>query len=144
MPNNSLSSIRSALATHLGAVTQLKAAVSGRNVEPTGFPFCRYYLAGISDQPYDNQPSNYRTYRFAIEIIQEASNKTTADSEADFQDAIDAVLDKLNTKWQLPDGSNAPGADDTKVEPSSVQPVQMAWGPSLLLTISFSVKTLIY
>lgn len=120
-------------------MSQLGAVVSGRNVQPTSFPFCRYYLSGVAIQPMDNQPANWRTYRYIVEIIQEVSNKTKANAEADFQDAVDAVLDKLQTQWQL-----AVSVDDTVVEPSTVLYQEYPWGPCVVLPISVSVKTLIY
>ena len=119
-------------------MTQLGAVVSGRNVKPTSFPFCRYFLSGIANEPFDNQPSNYRTYRFIVEVIQEVTNKPKADAEADFQDAVDAVLDRLNANWQL-----SGNCDDMVIDPGSVLYQEPSWGPSLILPISVSVKTMI-
>ena len=48
MANNSASSIRTALNTHLSAVTQLKQVKVGRDTDHSlGFPFARFYLVGI-------------------------------------------------------------------------------------------------
>src|SRR4051794_3580968 len=107
MTNNSASSIRTALNTHLTALVSgvLKQVKIGRDSNHSGgFPYCRFYLVGVESDARDNGPSDYRTYRFQIDIIQETTNKDKQQAEADFQDAVDAVLDKLNSKWQIPDG----------------------------------------
>src|SRR4051812_20496907 len=117
MSNNAVSAIRTALSTHLTAVTQLKQVKIGRDADHSqGFPFARFYLVGVESQAVDNAPTDYRTYRFQIDVIQETTNKSRLDAEADFEDAVDAVLDKLNAKWQLPGGSNAPTVDNTIIE----------------------------
>lgn len=113
--------------------------MSGRSAAPTSFPFCRYYLSGVSNQPIDNKPSDYRTYRFVVEIIQETTAKSVQDAEADCQDAADAVMDRLNANWQL--GGNC---DDMTIEPSTVLVQEFSWGPSIVLPIFVSVRTLIY
>lgn len=82
-------------------MTELQQVAIGRTQAFTGYPACRFYLSGIQNELKDNLPSNWRTYQFTIEIYQELSNKTVAAAEADFQDAIDAVLDKLNSQWTL-------------------------------------------
>jgi hypothetical protein len=144
MANNSLSSIRTALNTHLSAVTQLKQVKIGRDPDHSGgFPYCRFFLSGIENEPTDNAPSDYRTYRFTIEVIQEITNKAKEDAEEDFQDAVDAVLDKLNSKWQVADGSSVPTVDNSVIESSSVQLVEINAGPAVMLSIIFSCKTLI-
>lgn len=121
-------------------MTQLKQVAIGRSANPSGgFPFCRFYLVGIASEQADNKPSDYRTYRYAIEIMQEISNKTKQTAEEDFEDAIDAVLDRLNANWQL--GNNA---DQTEIDVSSVVQMEANTGPCAVLTIFFSVKTLIY
>lgn len=141
MANNSLSSIRSAIGTKLGELvtaTVLKQVVSGRSSTPTGFPFCRYYLVGVDNELKDNTPSNWRSYRFAIDIVQEMTNKTVTDAEADFQDAIDAVLDKLNTEWTL-----TSNVDVSIVDGGTIAIVDGTQGPMLQATITLSAKTLI-
>lgn len=123
----------------------MKQIVQGRNADhSSGFPFCRYYLVGVASDATDNQPSDYRTYRFQIDIIQENTSKSKANAEADFEDAIDAVLDKLNTKWQLPDGSNVPTVDNTIIQLSPVREAEMNGGPCLVVSIQLDCKTLIY
>lgn len=145
MSNNSCQSIRTALNTHLSAVTQLKQVKIGRDADSSGgFPFCRFYLVAVESQAVDNQPSDYRTYRFAIEIFQENTNKTKQNAEADFEDALDAVLDKLNTKWQLPDGSSVPTVDNSVIEVSPIQEVEINAGPCLVARILLACRTLIY
>ena len=89
-------------------------------------------------------PSDYRTYRFQIDVIQENTNKTKATAEADFEDAVDTVLDKLNARWQLPDGGNAPTVDNSVIEVSPVREAQLGVGPCLVVSILLQAKTLIY
>ena len=117
----------------------------GRNIDASGgFPFCRFYLVEVTSQAIDNQPSDNRTYKFAIDIFQENTNKTKATAEADFEDAVDAVLDKLNAQWKVPDGSSVPTVDNSVIGTSPVREVEMGFGPALVCTISFEAKTLIY
>jgi hypothetical protein len=119
--------------------------VQGRNSDhSSGFPVARYYLVAVASDAETNQPSDYRTYRFQIDIIQENTNKTKSNAEADFEDAVDAVLDKLNTKWQLPDGSNVPTVDNTIIQISPVREAEMNGGPCLVVSIQLDCKTLIY
>src|SRR3954452_15451953 len=95
--NNSLSSIRSALATQLAAVTQLKQVVRGRDFDASsGFHFCRYFLICVMQEEMGNQPSDWRIYRFAVEVVQEAAAKTPANAENDFEDAVEAVMNRLS------------------------------------------------
>ena len=138
MANDSASSIRTILATKLGEVTQLQDVQLGRTAVFSGYPACRFYLSGIGDELIDNTPSNFRDYQFVIEIVQEMSNKDVDDAEADFQDAIDAVLDKLNAQWTL--GSNV---DVSIVNSGAISLVESNAGPALYCAILFSAKTLI-
>ena len=139
MANNSASSIRSAINTKLGEVTQLKQVAIGRSSNPSsGFPFCRFYLIGIDDELKDNTPSNFRTYRYAIEILQEMTSKSVADAEADFEDAMDAVLDKLNANWTL-----TANVDVSFVESGTIGVVESPQGPAIQGTIFLSCRTLI-
>lgn len=113
--------------------------VSGRSIDTSsGFPFCRFYLAGMTDTLEDQQ-SYYRTYRFAIDVIQELTAKDRTTAEANFQDAIEAVLNKLNTDWQL---NNA--ADDSDIDAGTVSEVELPQGPAAIMQITLSVRTLIY
>src|SRR3990167_7948569 len=136
MSNNSASAIRTALNTHLTAVTELKQVVIGRSYDPSaGFPYCRFYLVGVANQPYTNQPSDFRTYRFAIDIFQEISAQSKASAEADFEDAVDAVMDKLNTKWNIPDGSSISTVDSSIIDSSFVIQTEAPFGPSCYLQL---------
>lgn len=144
MANNSALSIRTAISTHLTAVTQLKQVVIGRDYNPSsGFPFCRIYLVGVTDV-LEDQNSNYRTYRFAIDIFQEIAAKTKAVAEADFEDAVDAVMDKLNVKWNLPDGSNISTVDNSVIDSSFVVQAEPPFGPVCYLQLLLQCRTLIY
>lgn len=144
MSNNSLASIRAALLAHLGDVTQIQQLVLGRSgVADQGFPLGRVFLVASGSEKADNRPSNYRTYTFAIDLFQETSQKTKAAAEADLQDAIDAVLDKLEAKWRLPDGSNVPTVDDSVIRPGPIDESELPFGPSLRCTIILECRTLI-
>jgi hypothetical protein len=138
MANNSASGIRGAIKEKLLEVTQLQTVKIGRSIDFSGYPACRFYLSGITDELIDNTPSNFRTYQFTIEIIQEITSKDVPDAEADFQDAIDAVLDKLNAQWTL--GSNV---DVSIVDGGSVAIVESDAGPVVVCAILLSAKTLI-
>src|SRR4051794_34367765 len=102
MPDVPISTIRSALATKLGEVTEIKQVLVGRTATFTRFTGCRFYLTAVGDEILDTN-TQYRNYKFAIEIIhlQAVQGVTKANAEADFQDAVDAVMDKLNTQWNL-------------------------------------------
>ena len=136
--NNSLSAIRGNLNTQLSEVTQLQQVLIGKQSEPSGFPFCRFFLTSISNELKDNMPSYWRTYTFSIEIWQEITNKTIADAEADLQDAIDAVFDKLGTEWTLDNN-----VDQSIVEGGTIQELEVNGGPMLIASITFSARTLI-
>jgi hypothetical protein len=95
-----LSAIRSSLDTNLKSVTQVKEVLLGRSAKFTKFPSCRHYLVGIGDADEDNV-RNYRTYKFGIDLLMplEANGMTRATAEATFQDAVEALMDKLNQHW---------------------------------------------
>lgn len=137
MAQNSLSSIRASLDTNLTAVSALKEVIAARTTEFNKFPCCRHYLVGVDDEDLDTA-SNYRTYKFGIDIImpyavQDMSKET---AEATFQDAIDAVMDKLNTEW-------GDSVDHSIVEVGSVRQVEdWPMGPCVVLTILWAARTL--
>lgn len=138
MANNAISAIRSALQTNLSAVSLLKQVKSGRTTEFDKFVCCRHYLVGVGDRDFDTA-NNERSYRFGIDIIMpyaiEGMEKDTA--EGLFQDAVDAVLDKLNAEWD-------DNVDHSIVETGSVRQLE-DWpqGPAVILTIIWQAKTLI-
>src|SRR3954452_25409417 len=139
MPNSSASSIRTALNTKLAEVTELKQVKIGRDIDlSVGFPACRFYLVGINSEQVDNQPSDLRTYRFAIDIIQQYTPQAIATEEATFQDAVDAVLDKLNSQWTI--GGTL---EQSIIETSGVSLQEMPQGPCTLLSIIFQANVLI-
>ena len=139
MPNVSASAIRSALSTKLGEVAELKSVAIGRTFNfSAGFPACRHYLVGIASEPVDNMPSDYRTYQFAIDVVQQYTAQAVATAEANFQDAVDAVLDKLNSQWNLG------GVDNSVIEQSPVTYEDGPQGPTLYCSIIFQARVLIY
>ena len=137
MANNSISSIRTALNMNLSAVSEIKEVLIGRTAQFSKFPACRHYLMAIGDADTDTA-TNFRTYKFGIDVIMPVAiqSVTKPTSEAEFQDAIDAVMDKLNDKW-----------DDTVdlsiIEIGNVQEVTTPQGPANILTIVWQARTLI-
>lgn len=83
--------------------------------------------------------SQYRTYLFGIDIVHSLviSGVTRATIEQEFQDAVDATLDKLNQEWNL-DGSvhySIPNVGTVREE---------EWnGPVLYLSLTLEAKTLV-
>ena len=139
MANNALSAIRSALNTKLGEVTELKGGVyTGRTAQFTGFPACRHYLTGVRDEVTDTN-NNYRTYIFGIDIVHTIAigGVTKANSEAEFQDAVDAVMDKLDVQWLL-----ANNVDHSIIEVGSVRSEETPQGVAVVLTLTFQARTL--
>lgn len=137
MSNDSLSSIRTSLDTNLTDVSQLKEVKIGRTTEFDHFPACRHYLVGIGDQDLDTA-SNYRTYRFGIDVIMPYAVKDMGKetAEALFQDAIDALMDKLNTEWH-------DSVDHSILEVGTVRQVEdWPMGPCVVLTIIWQARTL--
>jgi hypothetical protein len=143
--NNSASSIRTTLSTHLSAVTQLKQVKVGRDLDTSlGFPYCRFYLVGVSSEQFDNRPSDFRSYRFAVDVFQEVNAASKADAEAYFEDAVDAVMDKLNAQWQVKDGSNVATVDTSVIQSSFVVLTEAPQGPAVYLQLIVECKTLVY
>lgn len=138
MPNVSIASIRTALATKLGEVTQIKQVLVGRTEAFTKFPGCRFYLMGVTDEIADTN-NQYRNYKFAIEIIhlQAVPAVSKANSEADFQDAVDAVMDKLNTQWDMA------ALEHSAIESGIAQLIEASQGPALVMTLIWQARTLI-
>ncbi len=140
MANNALSAIRSSLNTKLSEVTELKGGVYiGRTAQFSGFPACRAFLTGIRDELTDTN-NNYRTYVLGIDIVQiiAINNVTKANSEAEFQDAVDAVIDKLNVQWQL-----GIGIEMSLVEAGAVREEETPQGLAITMSLTLLAKTLI-
>src|SRR5687767_197821 len=98
--NNALSAICSTLNTNLAAVSELKEVLTGRTTAFSKYPAARHYLVGLADQDFDTA-TNYRTYKIGIDIVMAyaVQDQTKANAEAALQAVVDAVADKLNTKW---------------------------------------------
>jgi hypothetical protein len=136
--NDSLASIRSAIETRLDAATKLQDVVLGKGMAFSGFPACRFFLSDAPQELKDNAPTYLRSYIFTIEIIQEITQKTTAVAEADFQDAIEQVLNGLSTNWTLGDN-----VDISDIQSSPIAEVEYPFGPCVVASITFAAKTLI-
>jgi len=139
MADNAASAIRSALDTALSAVTQVKSVESGKTSDFAGFPAVRYFLSGIENNQEDTN-SDYRTYQYTVDIITPVSSNgvSVATWEADLQDAIDAVMDKLGAEWTL-----SGNADNVTMQPSPVRVEEFPFGPANVLTLTVNVRTLI-
>lgn len=128
-------------------MTELKQVKLGRDLDASaGFPYCRFYLVGVGDELIDNRSTgtNFRTYRFAVDIFQEINAASKANAEAYFEDAVDAVMDKLESKWQFPDGSNVPTVDFSVIQQSFVTATEAPFGPAVYLQLIVDCKTLVY
>ncbi len=136
--NNSALSIRTQLLSDLGNVSQLKQVVLGHTSALTGFPACRVFLSGVETELLDNAPTQERKYIFAIQIIQEVNAIAKTDAEANFEDAIDATLDKLLSEWTLNDN-----ADISLANGGSVSQDEWSQGPVVSATILLEVTTFI-
>jgi hypothetical protein len=138
----SASQIRSALSTYLSAVTELKGgAFVGRTAAFSGFPCARFYLSGIQEEKENEDTAqNYRVYVYSIDIVMsvQISGLAKSSSEGEFEDAVDAVMDKLRTEWTL--GGILEGSS---IEPSTVRYEESAQGVVVYLPITFYAKTLI-
>ena len=133
----SASDIRTALLDKLGEVTELKQVKLGHTSDfSEGFPACRVYLVGTLNPLIDNQPTYERTYQYGIEIIQKHKDGSEATDEAAFEDAIDAVLDKLGAEWTLDDNVHVLVSNVGQVRPMDSQ-----IGPSVSCIITVEAKT---
>jgi hypothetical protein len=108
-----------------------------------GYPYCRVYLAGVVNEMYDNAPSDWRTYRFAVDIFQEYAAKSPAQAEVDFDKAVDAAMDKLAAQWRLPDGSSVPTVDVSQVTTGQIAAIEPPFGPAIYLQLIVECKTLV-
>ena len=140
MSNNAYSAITGRIASDLAAVTQLQDTENSVSIDFSGFPACRWYLDRVEIKPLDNKPtgSDEFWYFFTVEIWQEITNKSKPNAEADLGAAIEAVLKKLRSDWQL--GGNC---DNSVVHPSPIQRPESAQGPACVMRISLAVMTLI-
>lgn len=92
---------------------------------------------------FDNAPTDWRTYRFAVDIFQEYAAKTTAQAEVDFDKAVDAAMDKLAAQWRLPDGASAPTVEVSQVTTGQVTVTETPQGPAIFIQLIIECKTLI-
>lgn len=136
--NVSISSIRTALHTNLSAVSEIKQVVRGRTSSLSSFPAIRHYFVGASDTDYTNQ-ENYRTYTFNIEIVCPLTieSQTKTNIEDTIQDAVDAVMDKLNDKWEMAQ------INQSNIESITVSTVGDERGTELIAVIVWKARTLI-
>jgi hypothetical protein len=140
MSNDSLSSIRTAIQTILSGVTQLQNVYLGHVLDISGFPACRFFLVGTTEVPQDNRVTYWRTYRFQIEILQEMKNKDKQSAEADFEDAVQAVLDALDANPYLTTSGHT-HCDEKHVTVGQVRVEDFWFGAGMMMALTLEVKT---
>ena len=104
MANNSASAIRANILLQLNEVKTanlLADVVEGRTGDVLGFPAVRIYLNSVTTDIVETDKTQERHYIYTLEVVQELTNDTPAKTEARFQDAIDAILDKFREEIQL-------------------------------------------
>ena len=105
--------------------------------------FCRIFLVDLSS-PVADTISYERTYTFAVEVWQEYSQKTKENAELDFCNAVDAVLNRLQStagtpqRWQL-----GIGVEKTEVQASIAGVSQAEGAPLRVASIRLTVTTLV-
>lgn len=117
-------------------MTELQDVQLGRVQVFTGFPACRFFLASIQSNLKSNAPFYERPIRYTIEIIQEITQKDIAVAEANFQDAVEAVMNRLNTQWTLGDN-----VDVSDIDIGDVREEEFTFGPCQVIGISFTATT---
>ncbi|MGE0536640.1 MAG: hypothetical protein AB7O68_16840 [Pirellulales bacterium] len=142
MPNASASVIRSAISTQLAAVTELKGgAYVGRTSQFTGFPCVRFYLSAIQEQKdLEDTANSYRYYVYTLDILMSGAIQgvSKAASEAEFEDAVDAVLDRFTTHFTL-----GGVVEHVSIEPSQIRYEEGPQGVLVYLPLTLYAKTFI-
>ena len=103
MSNNSASSIRGAIHTALSALSTVQAVAHGHTQQYTGYPTVKIWLQSVQTELVDTAKLQKRVYVYALEVVQDSSQKARAQAETDFQDCIDQILDKFQSEWTLTD-----------------------------------------
>lgn len=141
--NKTLKQILTALYDTLTASPSLvpdtvKQIVRGVNADTSdGFPFVRIYLL-LPSSPVADTITYERKHTFAVEILQEATNKSKQNAEEDLCTAIEGVLNRLNGTFQL-----GVGVENTEIQISPVtnQEINGAWFRVAKITVE--VTTLV-
>lgn len=136
MANLPVANVRANISMQLGEVTQLKQVTNSRMSALTAFPAARFFMTGLNQQLISNAPRYFRTIQFTVEVIMPLTNISRVTAEAELEDAVEAVLDKLGTEWLLDDTANA-----TRVTGGSVIEIETTGGTSLVATIVYEVDT---
>lgn len=112
----------------------------GRTGQFTGFPCVRFYLQGVQEEKENaDTANNYRVYVYSIDVVMsvQIDGVTKEASEGEFEDAVDAVLDKLNNEWDMT------GLEGSSVEPAQVRYEEGPQGVMVYLPITLYAKTLV-
>src|ERR1700712_2747828 len=95
-PKDILTAIKATLTASPSLVpATLRAVLLGVDGDQSaGFPVCRIYLTDFTSEITDTV-STTRTYGFAIDVLQEYSQKTKENAELDLCNAVHTVLNRL-------------------------------------------------
>jgi hypothetical protein len=115
---------------------KLQDVQQGHAVTFAGFPACRFYSIG-SAETLEDTVSQYRNYRFKIELIYELAGENKATAEGILEDAMEAVMNAIDADYTL--GGNASNATLTSGE---IQQVETPYGVTLILTLILNAYTL--
>lgn len=116
MSNNTAALIRARIENRLTAATLIKAVVHGHTTNYSqGSPYAKIWVQGLDLELIENDKTQKRTWRYAIEIVQDSQAKDRALAEANFQDAIEQVLGLLRADWTLNDNCEISMAESVAV-----------------------------
>lgn len=115
MADNNLSAIRAQIKTDVDAVSAVQASAHGHTQQYTGFPFVKIWFDGCAPELVDTAKGNKRIYRYNLEVVQDSAVKARATAEENWQDAIQALLDKFQDKWTLTNNADLVVARDVTV-----------------------------
>lgn len=107
----------------------------------TGYPAVRYYLDGVENELLSGGAggSTYRRgYRWRIEIHQERNAKDAAEAEDALGAAVDAVMDSLESNWNL---GSANDMMNTALS-ESIRQEQEAAGNTIIIPILATSRTI--
>ena len=106
MANNDLSDIRAQIKTNVDAVAAVQASAHGHTMQYSGYPFVKIWFDGCTPELLETNKGDKRIYRYNLEVVQDSSVKARATAEQNWQDAIQALLDKFQDKWTLSNNSD--------------------------------------
>lgn len=141
MANKTVAGIRGYLGTQLATLIgtgsgKLMDVKQGRQATFAGYPACRYYCIGFGEVLRD-QKNQYRNIKFAIDVIQKVVGDDKSTTEANLEDAMEAVMNAIDTDYTL--GGNS---DNTILSVGNVREIDQPWGVALMMTLTLNAYTL--